>query len=207
MNLYNYIAYLEKLDRKLSAFFDAQAPFIYCKKGCSKCCQDGDYPFSELEYKYLIFGYKKLDEQLQKTILNRILNVIEDKLTFKGETFSYECPFLVNNLCSVYAHRGIICRTFGLISFRETGKPKIPFCAFQGLNYSNVLNFETKTISEEKFQKLGFDAEPLAYNIGYPFLTNKEHEYAYQIKFGETKRLIDWLEKDFTQYTIKGEQK
>jgi len=197
MTLYNFIAYLEHLNQKLTKFFQAQTPYICCKKGCAKCCKHGNYPFSQTEFQYLMLGYKKLAPEIKSLIKNKILNVVEEKITFEGENFMYECPFLINDECSVYEFRGIICRTFGLMSYRDNDKPKAPFCAFEGLNYSSVLDAETKTISEEKFKNLGYEVEPLAYNVSYRFLTNKEHELAYGVDFGECKQLIDWLIDEF----------
>ena len=197
MILYNYIRYLDYLTNKLDGFFKNQQPYICCKKGCAKCCKNGNYPFTEIEFRYLMLGFKKLKPELQNVIKNKIQNIFEDRLTFEGEHFNYECPFLQNDECLVYDYRGIICRTFGLMYFRDDGSSKIPFCAFEGLNYSKVLDAETKTISEEKYNELGDITEPYAFNVSYNFLTNQDHEFAYSIQFGERKTLIEWLVDEF----------
>lgn len=180
----NYILYLAFLTNKLDKFFENQRPYIFCKKGCSKCCQNGIYPFSELEFNFLMIGFNKLPLSTQQEILNKINKI-------KKETGTYECPFLINNECSVYDYRGIICRSFGLMSINDDKPSKIPFCAFEGLNYSNVLD-GTK-ISAEKFEKLNIENEPLAYNVKYEVLTNKKTEEAFGISFGAKKALIDWF--------------
>jgi Fe-S-cluster containining protein len=111
-----------------------------------------------------------------------------------SDSFTYECPFLINHECSVYEFRGIICRSFGLMSINPEGLSKIPFCAFEGLNYSNVVEPDTKIISTEKYKKLGENIpEPLAFNVGYKFLTSKDIEKNFNIHFGDKKSLIDWF--------------
>jgi len=189
----NYIKYLEFIDKNLSKYFLSQTPYIKCKRGCSKCCENGDYPYSKPEVDYLLNGYSKLTKELQKIISDKITDLKQQKSKSTDTNFSYACPFLINNECSVYTHRGVICRTFGLISVRENCKPKIPFCAFEGLNYSNVLDKEKKIISDKMFQELNEIIEPLAFNTSYKFLTNPEFEKTFGVNFGKPKSLIDWL--------------
>lgn len=192
--LKDYIFYMAYLTDKLQGFFEKQSPYIYCKKGCAKCCQEGEYPFSQAEFDFLMIGFSKLPAQIQKEITSKIDKIKErKKMQPNDETFLYECPFLINNECSVYEFRGIICRSFGLIAINDKGNSKIPFCAFQGLNYSNVLDVDTKIISSEKFKKLNTDKPPLAYNVGYNILTSEDIEKNFHIEFGEKKALIDWF--------------
>lgn len=189
----NYIVYLMYLERKLSKYFEDQSPYIFCKKGCSKCCEKGDYPFSQIEMEYLLMGFDKLPSDTKQTIIEKIQKLKQEKLNNKENEYMYECPFLINHECSVYENRGIICRAFGLISARENANSKIPFCAFEGLNYSNVLDEENKIISEEKFLALKTDIEPLAYNTSYKTLTGEKVEETFNFKFGEMRSLIDWF--------------
>ena len=80
------------------------------------------------------------------------------------------------------------------MSINPKGLSKIPFCAFEGLNYSNVIEPETKIVSLEKYKKLGDNLpEPLAYNVGYEFLTSKNIEENFKLNFGDKKALIDWF--------------
>ena len=53
----------------------------------------------------------------------------------------------------------------------DTGKLKAPFCTFEGLNYSNVLNLSKRTVSVRKYKKLDTKKEPLGFNISYHYLT------------------------------------
>lgn len=190
----NYTTYLNYINQKLTQFFTAQEPYIFCEKGCAKCCQDGEYPFSKIEFDYILLGFSKLPKNTQQIILENVNKIKAEKQRCKNLPFMYQCPFLVNNECSVYEYRGLICRTFGLMYTVEGAeKPKIPFCAFQNLNYSNVLDKKTGIISTEKFKKLHINQIPLAYNVSYKFLTDKDFEELYGFKFGDKKALIDWF--------------
>lgn len=192
--LENYLIYLDFINKKLQKFFEAQKPYIFCKKGCAKCCQEGEYPFSQIEFNYLMSGFAALPEKTRMQILNNIAETKQAKKNTPDDKFMYKCPFLINNECAVYEHRGIICRSFGLIYTVEgEAKPKIPFCAYEGLNYSNVFDTKTGIIPTEKYKSLNIPQEPLAYNVSYNFLTNESFEKLYNFKFGDKKSLIDWF--------------
>ena len=191
--LNKYIDYLNVLNKKLTKYFEIQAPYIACKKGCAKCCQNGEYPFSEIEFNLLRVGFSLLDKQTQDKIVQNIQKIKEAQKKSTQQPFLYECPFLLNNECSVYKYRGIICRTFGLIAIKKGENSKIPFCVNEGLNYSKVFDKSKSMISMELFEQSGETVEPVAYNVNYDFLTSEEIEEACDIKFGEKKALIDWL--------------
>ena len=192
----NYQKYISYLNGKISNFFEQQKDYIKCSKGCAKCCKNGEYPFSEAEFRYLLQGFVELDKKTQDIIEKNIVNVIEEKKKKNSEKFIYDCPFLVDNLCSVYDYRGIICRTFGLIENEEDDNIKVPFCSNEGLNYSNVLDKETNQLSTEIFEKSGLKTEPLGFNINYDFLTSEKFEKQFNINFGDKKPLIDWFETE-----------
>lgn len=182
-----YRKYLEILDVKLRHMFEKQAPFIKCKKGCTYCCKEGEYPLSELEYINLMFCYNTLPSETRGIINQNIAKLIEDD----RQKF-YECPFLVKEECSVYPARPIICRTFGLISFRNDGRPKMPFCVDLGLNYADVRDKDSHMLV-----KCADDGtEPVAYNIDLKTLKNAEMQELFDIYFGEDRALISWLKED-----------
>ena len=192
--LENYIKYLNFLNDKLTTFFHKQKPYICCKQGCAKCCQNAEFPFSQIEVSYLMIGISKLDMEIKNIIADNVKRIKEEKKNFSGEgTFLYDCPFLINNQCSVYEYRGIICRTFGLLYVGANGRTQVPFCCFQGLNYANVLADDHSTISAEKYKASGIKEEPVAFNIRYGFLTGPDFEQKFNFAFGEKKPLIDWF--------------
>ena len=191
----NYITYLKFLDEKLTRFFELQKEYICCHKGCSLCCQNAEFPYSKLEVQYLAAGFFTLGSSTQELIEKKVYSLKELKKKFQGERFLYECPFLINNMCSVYEYRGIVCRTFGLLALSGDKKVKTPFCCFKGLNYSKVFDHITQQLSDTKVQKLGYKNAPLGFNISYEFLTSPDFERGFNIKFGEKKPLLDWFYK------------
>ncbi len=197
--LENYVTYLKFLDEKFKKFFDKQRPFIFCKRGCSRCCKHAQFPYSQIEAEYLILGVWQLDTETKKIIANNIEKIIEEKKLFKKENekdvFRYDCPFLINDQCVVYDFRGIICRSFGLMTVGANDKIKVPFCCFEGYNYSNVMEDDGKKVSPQKVKALGVKEEPTAFNISYDFLTDPDFERGFNFSFGEKKPLIEWLVK------------
>ena len=189
------------IQRKDDGFFEEQKEYIACKNGCSKCCQNAEFPFTEIEFRLLAQGLFRQTPDVQQQIMNNVEKIIQAKNNFKkdhpDEKFRYDCPCLIDNSCTLYDYRGLVCRTFGLMAFKDGSdeKSKIPFCAFEGLNYSKVLDKETKTISEEKFKEQNFSAEPKAFNIRYSTLIDEEIAKSLDFEFGEIKSIIDWFEE------------
>lgn len=193
--LKNYGLYLYHITNKINEFFERQKAYIFCKEGCSKCCEEGEYPWSNIEYQYLMEGFNKLPNETKKIIIAETRKLKEEKKKFIGERFMHKCPFLINKVCSVYEHRGIICRSFGLLTKNaKNGHVKVPFCYGMGLNYSNVYDEKQNILSNEKYKELGIDTPPNCYNVDYAFLTDDVFARGYGFEFGEKKPLLDFLE-------------
>lgn len=193
----NYLVYLNYITAKINKFFDRQKDYIFCKEGCSLCCKNAQFLYSKIEMELLLSGYSKLDSETKEKINTNIEKILTLKKDFKGDRFLYDCPFLINNTCACYDYRGIVCRSFGLMSIPDSKhqKTRAPFCCFQGLNYSNVMD-ENGIISSERYKASGIKEEPASYNVSYEFLTNTDFEEAFKFSFGEKKPLIDWFKKD-----------
>ncbi len=195
----NYVLYLGYMTNKIQTFFNDQKEYIFCHKGCSKCCKNAQFPYSEIEFKLIFEGLKTLSPDIRLQVLNKVDEIIIDKQKNNIESpdnkFRYTCPFLINDECSVYYYRGLICRIFGLMSFlpNEDKVPLIPFCAYEGLNYSNVLDKENDKISDILYKQTNIKVEPVAYNIDYKTLINEDTAKGFGFKFGEVKPLIDWF--------------
>lgn len=191
-----YEKYLDAIEvQLLKKYFEQQKDYIHCKQGCSYCCEKGEYPFSELEFKYAMIGYNSLNEEKKSIIDSKAKKIKEEKTQSKEEVFMYECPFLIDKKCSIYNHRGLICRTHGLMFYIEDengeSKNKAPHCMEIGLNYSSVFDKEKKVISQEMWDKSGIKTEPVAYNLSKKALFKKGEQF--EINFGESKALIDWF--------------
>lgn len=194
-SIIKYKYYLASIQKQIDIFFKEQAPYICCKEGCSHCCEKGEYPFSEIEFAYLMFGVRTLSPDVVSVIEENIreIKALREKNS-SDEKFMYKCPFLIDKRCSLYDFRGIICRTHGLAFFSKANKLLVPACVDEGLNYANVYDFEEKTISNEKYLKSGIEQEPLAHNVGLHFMTHNSLTKELNLDFGEIKSMIEWFD-------------
>ena len=188
-----YQIFLNLFMKEIDRMFNEQKEFIKCKEGCSYCCEYGEYPFSELEFEYLLDGYKLLDKSAKTKILENISKLNKDLYEFKGDKFMYDCPFLIDKKCSVYNNRGIICRTFGLLTDHDDGRLTMPFCQSKGLNYSQIYDEELGQLVMEKDGKILAETEPKAYRIARENVQKLSIAKNLNIEWGESKTLLDLL--------------
>lgn len=162
----NYAVFLKELDDRLQSYFEAFGDDICCKKGCSECCEQGDYPLSDVELEYLMQGFINLDAKTKIMVQENVKNMV------KGGA----CPFLINKQCSVYPYRPIICRVYGLAYFCKNEKVKIPYCVNSGKNFS-------KNYKDNIF-------------YGNPITTNLDTPSLLKDSYAEIRNLYDWLHQD-----------
>lgn len=81
---------------------------IQCRKGCGHCCKTLTIPINHLEYKGLCWY---ISEVLGKEEKDRIKSRF---LTWKEDS---ECPFLIEEACSVYPLRPIACRQYFVLNY------------------------------------------------------------------------------------------
>ncbi len=187
--------YLNTIDEVLKGYFEHQKEYIFCKKGCAHCCEIGQYPYSELEFRYLLLGFFKIPLKEQQEVIKRIQNLKKEyQETEDKKEFRHRCPFLSEDKsCTVYEYRGLICRTFGLITLLDSGKCAIPFCQELGLNYSNVFDNKTRKIDFDEIEKRGYKNIPHPRKTNIKTLMSPEMFEGEPIDFGEIKSLIEWL--------------
>jgi len=183
----NFEKFLKSVDEDLKKIFDYQKEYIFCKKGCSLCCKQGDYPMSELEFKYMMKAYEKLDEETKSKIQKNI------KTAKQGDIDSYTCPFLIDNSCSVYSHRPFVCRTFGVLTEDAFGNPSFPFCTKQGLNFSQIYDKEKQHLSAELVDMNKFKIFPKIFRLSNKVIMNLPYAKELGLNFGEAKRMIEFL--------------
>ena len=188
-----YEIFLYTLNKELQKMFDNQAEFIKCKEGCSYCCEQGEYPFSELEFNYLIEGYKQLDSNTKKIIKENIKQINKEKSKNTDKMFMHKCPFLIDKRCSVYKNRGIICRTFGLLCEHNDGRLTIPFCHEYGLNYAQLYDKELGQLIDERDGIKLSKTEPAAFRIERDNIMNLSIAKNLNIVWGDSKTMIDFI--------------
>ena len=185
----DFIKYKEFLDifmQDIDAIFEHQKDYIFCKEGCSYCCEYGEYPFTRLEFEYLLQGYNSLNEPTKQIILENIENIKQDSEGY------YVCPFLINKKCSVYENRALVCRTFGLLN-KEDGKVNGPFCGKIGLNYSNVFDKDTKELLPDVIKKNNYKHIPRVFDMSIENIQKLDLVNELGIVFSEQKALLEWL--------------
>lgn len=183
----NYESFIQDIDNALKLIFYTQKKYINCKKGCSKCCECGNYPFSQVEFAYLTQGFLNLNDEKKQIVQKNIKELLQQKSNFKGERFEHKCPFLINNECCVYKFRGIICRTFGICYYDDKeGYVRLPDCVFDGLNYSKYF--------DPKENILKIPDVPMV-NLRIDRVLNSELAKKYNIECGEIRPMLEWLEK------------
>lgn len=182
--LKRYEKFLEEFDGALLKYFELHKDYIKCKKGCTDCCIKGEYPYSRLEAEYLMQEFMNLPKDIKDDIRRNIIIIKEEKLKHKDERFTYTCPFLVNSQCSVYSHRGIDCRTYGLACLQQDGKVKLPNCATLGLNYSELYNPKTKELNI---------TDPIKQDLRIDHCLRSPLAEKYELECGEIRPLIDWF--------------
>lgn len=187
MSIENYEKFLNSVDDDLRKIFDYQKEYIACKKGCSYCCRQGDYPISELEFKYINLAYTKLNQQIKDEINKNIKGLQKDNPD------SYICPFLIDNECSIYNNRPLVCRAFGVLTEDSKGNPSFPFCATMGLNFSEIYDKDKQHLSFELVQKNNFKIYPKIFRLNNKVIMNLPLAKELNLDFGESKKMIDFF--------------
>ena len=98
-----------------------KATHLQCVEGCYKCCLKPDIEATILEFlpaAYVLFKTGKAEELLQ-----RFDSMMENSVCI------FCNPFLAAGGCSLYEHRGLICRLFGFgIKFDKNNQPQFISC-------------------------------------------------------------------------------
>ncbi len=103
-----YVDALGTLQRQTEQLQAQYADQMQCRRGCAGCCRDG-FTIREIEALYLLEGFNALPEETQQLICQNL------------ESPSEKCPLLVDEACSLYRNRPVLCRAYGLmIQLKET---------------------------------------------------------------------------------------
>jgi Fe-S-cluster containining protein len=103
---------LRKVYQLADEFSRLMAPYIACTNGCSHCCHHG-VEISSLEATSISNFSGRAARPIQKTIMRK-----DDP--YRGSP----CPFLVQDSCSVYEVRPLVCRNH--VSYDATNTACLP---------------------------------------------------------------------------------
>ena len=196
--LERYTEYLKSLNELIEQCFEQQKDYIYCKPGCGVCCNNSDYPTSELEYEYLKTGLNLLNPEKKQLVRERVRELYKKRtLLFEKEgkphKFVYICPLVDEGKCLIYPYRPMVCRTYGLIILkRDKGRviSQLPECANNGLNYSIIWDKNLKKLIPEKVAEMkALGKPPMPFTLHY----NELLEDLAEIGHGDVKPLFEWI--------------
>lgn len=124
-----YTAYLQITEHWRQEFARSRklhGEAIHCRKGCSECCSQM-FQITEIEAAYISAGVKALPEQrrIEMQSRARAYNAAREKLLGRAGApdawgslpppgLRLPCPALVDGACSIYEHRPMICRKYGI---------------------------------------------------------------------------------------------
>ncbi len=131
-SLVAFLDFRDRLGLKTEEASEKYKDQMVCKAGCSSCCK-GDFKISPLEGLLVKKAVEELTPETQSIIVQNLANHDPNV-----------CPLLVNDQCSIYTERPILCRIFGFpISNGET----IATCE---LNFTQAQNktFEAQAFSQ-----------------------------------------------------------
>lgn len=198
-----YKEYLVKLNKILDEYFQKHKLFIECRAGCSVCCKNSYFAVSELEFDLAREGLNRLSDSRKELIIQKAVRIFKERRAFLKEcndilSFSYECPFLENEVCSIYEYRPLLCRSHGLMykDIEKQNKINMPYCVNIGLNYANIWDNKTRNFSKEKLNQLGMNMPPDAFDLSYSCLMRD----AGNLEFGDVRMIIEWIILDIPDY-------
>ncbi|MGE0201681.1 MAG: YkgJ family cysteine cluster protein [Candidatus Melainabacteria bacterium] len=94
-------AFRDRIDALTREAWELYKGQMACKKGCSACCR-GDFNITVLEGWTLKAAVDTLPEATRTRIAENLKNLSPER-----------CPLLLDDACSVYAERPVLCRVFG----------------------------------------------------------------------------------------------
>lgn len=144
-------AYLETLRTRVDQHFEAaakrDAPAMQCQAGCAQCCHQrfGVFEVEAAPIREALHQLAQTNPQLRQ----RVREQADDPHV------AHHCALLVDDVCSVYSQRPLICRSHGLpiVVDDEAGEPQVDHCP---------LNFRDQPPSRPSLLVLNRINEPLS---------------------------------------------
>lgn len=120
-----YRQFIEQVDRLAARLSARYARHLVCRSGCSGCCHHHLSVFA-IEAASVRETIEALPDETRMVIEGQAHNVI----AHEAEGQLVACPLLVEDRCSIYESRPLICRTQGLplLLEAEDGEQEVDFC-------------------------------------------------------------------------------
>ena len=103
-----YKKYLNTIQSFLDKYFEDQKEYICCQKGCAHCCEKGAYPYSQIEFDYLMImggDYETLsDIEYQERLYDFIVSIINNEdLDYISKLDKLKCFIDTNKSLELYS--------------------------------------------------------------------------------------------------------
>jgi len=95
----------------------AAAHYNFDCKGCrDNCCRTRFHHHTHIEYLFMLSGYRSLDLENRRVLKARAARICHagDEVIKDDGTIPPMCPLNMDDLCSLYAYRPMICRLHGI---------------------------------------------------------------------------------------------
>jgi Fe-S-cluster containining protein len=113
---------------------------IHCRRGCSDCCSQM-FQITEMEAAYISSAMKALPESRRLQMRKRAQNYLEQRAKLLASRnapdawgalpppgLRLSCPALENGACTIYEHRPMICRKYGVPLYSPQKPDRIFAC-------------------------------------------------------------------------------
>lgn len=146
-----YHKLIEKTDQLAGSLEKMHREHMQCRLGCSYCCMD--YSVFPVEYYAILDNLRNID------------------VGINPEAKDDECQFLVNDACSIYGFRPMICRTHGLplLYMNDAGDWELSACEL------NFTTFEEDFHSRNTFPQDRFNSKLFMLNRDFVALEEFNH--------------------------------
>ncbi len=123
--LNKYQKLINEVNRLTSKLSERYRPHLQCQSGCSGCCHHHLSVFP-VEAATIQSAIQNLSNETKTIIKLQAQKTIQQES--RGEPVA--CPLLIDDQCSIYNSRPIICRTQGLplLYEAEDGNLEVDFC-------------------------------------------------------------------------------
>ncbi len=96
----DYKKLMEDVNNEIRKLEKQYKGILQCRPGCIKCCKE--------------LSVLPLEAEILQEAFNALSNDVIQIIHSQAKNKNRACPFLIENLCSVYQARPLICRTHGL---------------------------------------------------------------------------------------------
>lgn len=141
---------IESLYQKVKEFEESLSKeaksLSHCQAGCSRCCYT-DLSIFSLEADHIRSWFNNLSEAAKHSLKSSWEKPLTTTENFHGDVV-YSCTFLLDERCTIYEARPLICRTQGLaFSFKVEDKSMLDICPLnegmlEELTSTEVMNLD-----------------------------------------------------------------